>query len=256
MSKLKKLKMRIFALLMALATVLSIPTVPVHAATTNDGLGSVMSNTTVYQNSNLTNAIGTVYAYETFTVLDWSYNSNWDKICHIEYSTSNGPKIGYVLTNSEDTMYTCVARVNYNTTVYYGNNTSLYMSAGTVYTNERVVVLGESGGWSYIEYNTSSGRKRGYVVTSSLGGYSTPDYGWHGFYLNSGGYTKYISGSYTTYSGYNTTYTKVGSVSNENVQVHYTLQPGNEGVCALFVTYQVNGTSQRKSGWIVYKNTF
>lgn len=254
MRTLKRLKTRLLAILMVLATIMSVPSTSVHAATTHDGLGSVSSNTTVYQNSNLTNAIGTVYAHETFTILDWSYNSNWDKICHIEYSTSSGTKTGYVLTNSEETLYTCVARVSSTASVYYGNNTSLYVKAGTVYANENVVVLGESGGWSYIEYNTSSGRKRGYVTTSNLAWHSTPDYGWSGFYLNSGGSSRYMSGSYTIYSGYNTTYARVGSVSNENVQVYYTLQPGNEGTCALFVTYQVNGTSQRKSGWIVYKN--
>ncbi len=251
-----KIKKRIFSLVMALVTVLSISYMPtsVQAATNHDGLGSTPRNLTVYHDSSLNSPTGTVFANETFTVLDWYYDNDWNKVGHIEYSTAGGMKSGYVVGIHEDTTYTCVATANSYAVVYYGNNTSTYKTAGSISANEKVVVLGESGGWSYIEYNTTSGRKRGYVYTSCLYSHRTPSYGWQGFYLNSNGSTKYISGSYTIYSGPKTTYTTVGSVSNENVQVYYTLQPGSQGVCALFVSYNVTGTSQRKTGWIVYKN--
>ena len=242
-------------MLLAVLTIMSVGALPAQAATGNDGLGYVLHNTPVYSDENLTNQIGTVYAYESFTIFDWNYNNNFDKVCHIEYSTSKGRKEGYIITNGDHTGYTCVTTVASTTTVYTGNDTQLYKTAGTVYAGENVVVIGEYYGWSYIEYNTTSGRKRGYVATSALTSFGLPRTGvWHGFYLDAIGDNEYIPGEYTVYSGPNTTYAPVGSISYETVRVHHTTEFIDGSVPAIFISYSVNGTSQRKAGWIVYYN--
>lgn len=248
MQKLISTKKTLLMILAGIFIISALQITPVSAASTRDGLGTVYQNTTVYKSSDLNVPIGTVYAYETFTVFDWQFDANWNQICYIEYSTANGPKKGYVLTNSESTGYTCVTTVKSNANVYSGNDSSIYVLVGTVYSSENVVVLGESNGWSYIEYNTTSGRKRGYVSTSKLGTHSKPEYGWSGFRLDSSYNNRYVSGKYTIYSGDKTTYTTVGSINNETVRVYY------ESKSAAFITYSVSGTNKRKAGWIVYSN--
>lgn len=112
--------------------------------------------------------VGSINAGECVTRL-YAYNN----VMFIEYSTSNKAKKVYVF--SPDFCYpvapTCVGRVTANATVSYGAHTDIYFqNAGSVGAGEFVAVLGASAsrGVAYVEYNTNSGRKRGYMSTSYI----------------------------------------------------------------------------------------
>ena len=147
-----------------------LPTIPVRAETINGGLGSTCYNQlTVWTTPSKSGVRGYVYAHESFTILSKSGN-----VYHIQYSSSSGTKDGYLVgeTINDYTSNTCVASAKWNTAVYYGPDANSYDQAGTVYSGEYVAVVASNGSWDYIEYNTSAGRKRGYVLTSNLNPYS------------------------------------------------------------------------------------
>lgn len=124
------------------------------------------------------------------------------------------------------------------------------MQVGTVYTSDIVAVLSVSGNWTYIEYDTTSGRKRGYVAWGNLQYFDDGVNYWSDFYFNDSGYTQYVSGYHTVYAGPSYRYFNVGSVSNENVIIKGVFQRNTEGAPAYFVEYNVTGTSQKKTGFI------
>lgn len=246
---LKSLKARLTSAIMALAMVLTIaPVLPqkVYAAEDYNG-GWAIANTSVnvYSNSSGSSKIGTIYANEGFTILSQSGNT-----MHVEYSTSKGAKQGYLVNPNitSEVNSTSVAKVTSNTNTYYGPSSSNYASAGSVYAGEFVAVLQRERGWSFIEYNTNSGRKRAYVPDSTLNCYNS--HRLSGFSLDaiSSGLTVYITGTAPVYSGPSSMYPQVGSVSNETVP--YCAYVGYNGSSYWYVEYYINGTNQKKTGYV------
>lgn len=247
---LKTLKTRLVSALLALAmvvTMLPAFTQKVSAAESyNGGWSIAYSKQTVYSDSSGSNAIGSIFANEGFTVLRISGN-----VVYVDYSTSNGAKRGYLINPNIATNYfmnTSVAQVTSSTTTYYGPSSSAYASAGSVYTGEYVSVLQRERGWSFIEYNTNNGRKRAYVPDSTLNIYYASRL--DGFSLDaiSSGMSVYISGTAPILSGPSDQYPQVGSVSNENVP--YCAIQGFNGQSYWYVEYYINGTNQKKTGYL------
>lgn len=244
------LKKRMLAFVMMLLTALSIiPVSRVNAAENYNGCAAMThSNVTVYNGVNGSKS-GTIYAQEGVTVLNFLDNG-W---AYVEYSTSSGAKRGYVNLSASDMGCsmgtTCVAKVNTTSNVYYGTNTSAYNKAGTVYSGEYIVVLAKNGDWVYVEYNTTSGRKRGYMSYYNLTCYNRPSVFPDLYTYNKNGDDMYV-GSYNVYAGPGVNYAKVGSVANETVTIFNNFQDGRiEGA---YIEYYVTGTSQKKSGFILF----
>lgn len=240
---------RILALVlavMAVLTALPFGSIVASAATTyNGGYGITVGEMTVYSDAACTTYKGKLYDNESFTVLNKISNS----VFNIEYSTSNGPKEGYIRVDNDwnsiqdRTSNSCVAVAKAATNVYYGNSSSTYLRAGSVSAGERVVVVSKYGSWAYIEYNTNSGRKRGFVASSSLTYYNEPSsYG--DFFLDNYADPDAVGNSYTVYAGPTYRYAAVGSVSAEDV-ILYGADNGG-----YFIVYSVSGSSQLKSGFI------
>ena len=103
------------------------------------------------------------------------------KWCQIEYISGSSRKCGYIkqggivpfgslsTLSGIRTVYGNAMMLS-DQTVYTGPSSS-YVAAGSVSLNEMVQTLGksqESSSYTYIEYSTSSGKKRGYVAASSI----------------------------------------------------------------------------------------
>lgn len=116
--------------------------------------------------------VGTVSPTEGVTV----FNYTKDGYTYIEYATSKGTKRGYIPTSSlnPETVQGKLAYVSDAKAGAYVGTDTTYFKAGGVYQGEFVVVLAEDKEtiyqtkWSYIEYNSSAGRKRGYVDKTSI----------------------------------------------------------------------------------------
>jgi hypothetical protein len=124
---------------------------------------TVNPQTTVYSGPDTTTAvIGAVFAQEGITQFTLEENG----FHFIEYSTSEGAKRGYILSSNLIRKEGGLAIASTAADVYYAY--SLESKAGAIYANEYVTILQKNDQRSYIEYNTTSGRKRGYVSNSSL----------------------------------------------------------------------------------------
>ena len=81
------------------------------------------------------------------------------------YRTNGFPSDGYVRYEGAQTerFYTeGTVNVSSSLNVRSGAGTN-YPKIGSVFSGEKVQILGKSGDWLHIEYNTSNGKKRGYV---------------------------------------------------------------------------------------------
>lgn len=214
-------------------------------------------NFTVYSTSSFTNSIGTIYQYEGFTVLLQEAPSGY---LWVEYSTSTGPKRGYISIPQDEwpPRTDGLGYVTTTSTVYYGRTDETgsygtYKTAGTVYPGEVVTIIAKNDNWAYIEYNTTSGRKRGYMAYSNLSIYNRPNY-FNDFYTyNSSGTQEYISGRQYVYSGPTSLYTQVGYVENEYVTrfgYRTVLDANNNTHLSKYIEYESGG--QTKSGFIVF----
>ena len=186
-------------------------------STFNGGWGITTSSLPVYDDKYGTNRIGSVFTQEGFTILRYTY-----EYTYIEYSTSSGPKrgylVGYNLAIAGDTTYASVGKITSTCNVYYGTNESTYRKAGAVYADETVVILAKNSYWAYIEYNTTAGRKRGYIYSNCVQSYNTPSSGtWGSLYTLRTPSNMSISGTQTVYSGPSRNYAAVGSVTDETV---------------------------------------
>ncbi|WP_152495383.1 hypothetical protein, partial [Dehalobacter sp. UNSWDHB] len=143
---------------------------------------TMSSASTVYHGPNSSNyaTVGSVSLNESVQV--YAMEKNW---FFIEYSTgATTKKRGYVTYSKINNAATVAASVPtrsftgyadvsiQNITVCTGPETSTtYPSPGTVYATEGFTRFNEtSGGYTYIEYSTSLGTKRGYALTSQLAG--------------------------------------------------------------------------------------
>ena len=228
-----------------------IPAVPARAESINGGLGSTCYNQlTVWTTPNKSAVRGSVYAHESFTIL--SKNGN---VYHIQYSSSSGTKDGYLVgeTINDYTSNTCVASAKANTTVYYGPNTSSYDAAGTIYSGEYVVVIGTDGTWDYIEYNTSKGRKRGYVLTSRLNSYSRGALNNLSIYNFSSDYYVNLTTGSTNRTIYAAPYSQsnpIDSVNSADNPIYYCAMEGSCGEMYWYVRYVNFSTGKYKTGYL------
>lgn len=247
MKKMFTFKKRLMSLVLTLMTVMSvIPAATVNAAENYNG-GWAMADQTisVYSDVSCTTKIGTIYQHEGFTMLN---NLGYNK-AYVEYSTSSGAKRGYVSGGYGYMNPSCVAVVTTSSTLYYGNNTGTYQVAGTVYSGELVAVLAKNDNWVYVEYNTNSGRKRGYMPFTNLSCYNRPGIFRDLYNFKNSGWSEYVSGTYNVRSGPSTQYPAVGTISNENVTILGSESTG--GYTWSYIEYTVNGSSQKKSGFVL-----
>ncbi len=167
--------------------------------------------------------IGSISANEPVTRL-YAYGN----VMYIEYSTASGAKRGYVYSPnfSYPVSPTCVARVTVNTTLMYGCKSGYtWEVAGSVGAGEYVSVLAGSAGRNivYVEYNSSSGRKRGYMSASNLsmhGGVTVVKLDDMYGYIEGteiGAFPITITGTVPVYASPSTASATIGSVSNEEV---------------------------------------
>lgn len=266
MTKTSKFKIRFLSLLMAILSVVTlIPGTTTFAASADEiapraiggtGCGqyyAYFSDLDVYADSACTIWKGKIYRYEGFSVigLDLWY-------LEVEYSTPNGTQRGFIPKESPDEFIlpdSCVARVNSTATLYYGASTTAHPTSGTVSTGELVTVLAKNGDWVYVEYNTNAGRKRGYMLYSTLTCYDRPDSFPDLYSYNNAGTTHYYSGRHTVYSGPSKNYASVGYIQDEYVTLYaeFDYDGFGEGT-SWYIEYNVtvNGQLLRKSGWIVF----
>lgn len=108
----------------------------------------------------LSNTEGTTLLY------DYNINSGNEnyQVGFVEYWTGNGMKRGYVKTQYLNNPYkTTLAKASSKKTTYTGPDSSRFTSgSGAIGANEYVCVLGYTGNYLYIEYNTNTGRRRAF----------------------------------------------------------------------------------------------
>lgn len=118
---------------------------------------------------------GSISYKEGITLL-YSYNitdgNETYSVGFIEYGTGNGMKRGYVkmsgLTNVS--FSSTLAYASSSTTTYTGPDSSKFnIGTGAIGPNEYVCVLGYTGDYIFIEYNTKNGRKRAFCNKSDIG---------------------------------------------------------------------------------------
>lgn len=190
---------------------------------------------------------GSVEEGEGITVL-YSYtpiNFTDRTAYYIEYSTSSGPKRGYILRSVHKVEKTGIARVNNKADLYYGTSDSYYDIAGTVFANEYVTVLAKNDDWVYVEYNTNSGRKRGYFSQGHLHFFK------NGFEYNNLYNYHYVPGTIgidyrrDVYSGPGSIYPLIGYVENEDVKTYL-----NVGFNNYYMIEYKTSSGRYKTGFI------
>ena len=195
------------------------------------------ANCTVYScpNSNCA-TIGSIGAYEGITVFS---NIKSNGYTFIEYSTSSNTKRGFINTSLlKEYNEGLKAQANKDINIYYTSAASLKL--GSIYDEEYVIVLGKTGSYYYIEYNSPSGRKRGYIIKTALNLYSSSSIS----SIATSGETVKMNSARTVYSGPSSTYASVGSVSqNEYVVL---IDKGTRGW--YLIDYSAAGT--RKQGYV------
>lgn len=248
MTRKKSFAIRILGIVCAFVMALSIiPTSKVHAATGFDGgWGITHAAVPVYSSSALSNQIGTIYSAEGFSVLN-----HYGPYAYVEYSSSSGAKRGYIRwENVSIKDPSCVALVIRNSNLYYGNNTSAYQVSGSVSAGEIVAVLAKNDNWVYVEYNTPSGRKRGYMSYLNIDCYNRPDIFSDLYNFSKPGSDLPIRNTCNVRSGPSTNYPVIGTVSNEIVKSFGYETTGGWQEWT-YIEYYVSGTSQKKSGFIL-----
>lgn len=249
MKTLNLIKVRFLAIALAVVSViLSIPSSSASAAENyNGGWAFSKGRNYVYDAPSGGNQIGYVDR-EGVTVLSQSGSTYY-----IEYSTSSGPKRGYVRNPNMDTSSlssSCVAKITVGSSLYYGPNTSTYhATGGSVSAGEYVAVIAKENNWVYVEYNTNSGRKRGYMLYSNLSCFNRPGY-FADFYMSTG--RKEVINTNIkrdVFYGPNESYVGVGYIdsSDKNVPCYSDYYYGN-GETFHYIEYSVNG--KLKSGYI------
>lgn len=158
---------------------------------------------------------GTIYSGEGFTELQ-KYYEDGKYVSLVEFSTPSGTKRGFV--NSSNLhispVDSTVARVKAGSSPAYAGTDSSYVKLGGVYKNEFVAVLAvDNNGYAFVEYNTTSGRKRGYVRYSDLSNYCVRSYSKNLTHQSLKKSTKEL----TVYGGPNSDYASIGTIFNQEV---------------------------------------
>lgn len=263
MCKSKKVVTRFFSFLIALVMLMGvIPAMSASAAEVNTNNANYLQSCWGIANSRLVvydeyrNQIGAIAAGEGFTVLGNDIIGNHETAYLINYSTSSGAKNGYVIYGSPCTLVTsstCAGYVTSAATVYYGKNNSNYQTVGSVSAGEYVSILAESSGQYYIEYNTNSGRKRGWCATSSIakrmpvtGGCTLGALPCNAAAVN----THRTYSQRTVYAGPSDQYFVVGSIGSatSGEQVYVVAEYTYNGQRWAYISYSTSGKD--KSGYI------
>mgnify|MGYP000030096545 CR=1 FL=1 len=262
MNTIKKWTRKLIALALAIISTVTL-VIPMRAQAAEyinyyGGCEIARENLNVYSTSDCTYKIGTIYKYEGYTVL---LKNSPEDYMWVEYSTPSGTKRGYVSVPRDEgeIRKDGLAKVNATSTVYYGRTDTTgkygsYQSTGTVYAGELVAIIAKNDNWAYIEYNTTAGRKRGYMLYSNLEVYNRPEIFPDFYNYNKTGTSMYVSGRTYVYSGPTSLFAQVGWVENEyvtkfsNVAVVYD-ENGN-WMWSQYIEYQSGG--QTKSGFIVF----
>lgn len=165
-------------------------------------------------------SLGSVFANEGVTVLYTYTYSDAEKsydLAYIEISTSSGTKRGYIETSylAGIDYPSSVARVLDKNAAYSGPDES-YVRLGSVSYNEYVTILAKNTGndWVWVEYNTTKGRKRGFMLYSNLINCNHP-----GLYNNLpvNNALKKATEALTVYGGPSGDSASIGSISNQEI---------------------------------------
>ena len=125
--------------------------------------------------------------------------------------------------SSDNASYaTSVARVTATNSAYSGPDTS-YVKLGGAYYNEFVTILEKEGDWVFVEYNTASGRKRGFMSYSKLSNYNHP--GWYNDFSTNQGLRK-ANQQLNVYGGPNSNNAKIGLIYYNEVVSLYNTERG------------------------------
>ncbi|AVQ95882.1 hypothetical protein DRA42_06350 [Ethanoligenens harbinense] len=180
-------------------------------------------------------SVGSIYAYEGATVLETSGN-----IAYIEYSSPSGTKRGYVWTSQLCSRHDGVIGIvtASSTPVYAGTDTH-FASVGSIDRTEYTVILKSSGLWAFVEYNTPSGRKRGYTWVENIGDhYSLSNLPSIEITRNLGVSTANLP----AYTGPNPNYAQMGSVfAGDQVNI---ITENEYGWC--YVEYYTGGSASKR----------
>ena len=197
----------------------------------------------------LTAPVGTLFKLEGCTFL-FSYEFNGNNIAFIEYATSSGTKRGYVYAKYlKFPCETIVCIAKGNIPVYGGPSDTTYAHFGTIYENELMSLLAKEGNWIYVEYNTTKGRKRGYVDWNNVNPRDyTPGTYFNDFYKTpSNSSCHIVDEKVTVYGGPSTAYANIGSVNYENITAFWTNDSTFSLTC---IEYVVTATGLLKRGYI------
>ena len=263
---------RFLALLMTIVSLLGVfPYATAYSASNESSLTSVNTvfgsisgwgiNRTggsiqVFDNENLTNNSSQthwIYNQEGFTIIRAFTNySPWRYEVSYSTSTDSTGRTGFISKASGVETFTSSSfgtSILYSTNVWYGKNTNSYQPAGSVGSGEIVAALAVDGDWVYIEYNTTSGRKRGWCLKNKM-------------LLDSTGLNPYPSGSEsyeqdssfgykTVYAGPGNQYATVGQIATNNKpeSVHIMARYNFSGATWLFIRYST--TNGYKTGYIL-----
>lgn len=191
--------------------------------------------------------VGSIYQGEGVTVLyDYGYsdpNKSYG-ISYIEFSTPSGTKRGYVYTDQlENAAYpTSVARVIDTNSAYAGPDNS-FVKLGGAYYNEFVTILAKNTGndWVFVEYNTPSGRKRGYMSYAKLHNYNHPGM-YNDLATNQG--LRQATQQLTVYGGPNNNNANIGTVFNQEIVSFFGSEKG-------YAYVEYSTTNGAKRGYVI-----
>lgn len=203
---------------------------------------------------NLTAPVGTLFKHEGCTMIfhyDFVDGDRTYHVAFIEYSTSSGVKRGYVYNKYLSfPCETCVAVMNEKATVYAGPNSG-FASIGSISKGEFISIIAKESNDIYVEYNTTNGRKRGYIKYSQVTPYHRPAV-FPDFYTN-GTQSHIVDERVVVYGGPNSNYAELGAVRNEDVTCFNTNKTNTDEYTFEYtcIEYTVGTTGQRKRGYVL-----
>lgn len=203
---------------------------------------------------NLTAPVGTLFKHEGCTMIfhyDFVDGDRTYHVAFIEYSTSSGVKRGYVYNKYLSfPCETCVAVMNEKATVYAGPNSG-FASIGSISKGEFISIIAKESDDIYVEYNTTNGRKRGYIKYSQVTPYHRPAV-FPDFYTN-GTQSHIVDERVVVYGGPNSNYAELGAVRNEEVTCFNTNKTNTDEYTFEYtcIEYTVGTTGQRKRGYVL-----
>lgn len=174
-------------------------------------------------------SVGSVFSGEGMTVLytyEYIDSNKSYNIAYVEISTSSKTKRGYIYSDklSGINYPSSVARIKENNPAYSGPGSN-YVRIGSASENEYVTILAKNTGndWVFVEYNTTSGRKRGFMSYSKMSNCNHPGL-YNDLPVNNGLRAAIegmdVMGAPSEYSS------KIGSISKQEVVSLYNTERG------------------------------